>query len=225
MFPFPFSFIAPTASGLADIDNVYSMEFDGQSYVETGYIYNATVTPNLSISFWYNSTTVGNFLFPISIPTGGGNANYPSAICMVYCGRLLISDRSGWNPGPCSGTLLTSGWNNIIITAAYSGNTTDGTNLNIYLNGNLTPELTSAGMGTGVNSYLNGELRFGAFNPNYVTPGYWSGKLDEIGVWESILTSDDITEIYNATSAGSPAKTADLSTMATPPVAWYRMGD
>ena len=29
MFPFPFSFVAPTASGLADIDNVYSMEFDG----------------------------------------------------------------------------------------------------------------------------------------------------------------------------------------------------
>jgi len=25
MFPFPFSFVAPTASGLADIDNVFSI--------------------------------------------------------------------------------------------------------------------------------------------------------------------------------------------------------
>jgi len=212
------------ATGLDQLDNDYYMDFDGQVYVNTGYTYNATVTPNLSISFWYKSTNVNNFLFPISIPTGGGDANYSSAICMVYCGRLLISDRSGWNPGPCAGTLLTSGWNNIIITAAYSGNTTAGTDLNIYLNGNLTPELTSAGMGTGVNSYLNGELRFGAFNPNYVTPGYWSGYLDEIAVWESILTSSDITAIYDATDIPGK-KCADLSSMTTPPVAWYRMGD
>ena len=39
MFPFPFSFVAPTASGLADIDNVYSMEFDGtDEYIDTGLI-------------------------------------------------------------------------------------------------------------------------------------------------------------------------------------------
>ena len=37
MFPFPFSFVAPTASGLADIDNVYSMEFDGiNDYFDLG---------------------------------------------------------------------------------------------------------------------------------------------------------------------------------------------
>ena len=35
-------------------------------------------------------------------------------------------------------------------------------------------------------------------------------------------TTDNIEEIYNATSTG---KTADLSTLSTPPTAWYRMGD
>ena len=40
MFPFPFSFVAPTASGLADIDNVYSMEFDGtDEYIDTCLLY------------------------------------------------------------------------------------------------------------------------------------------------------------------------------------------
>ena len=29
MFPFPFSFVAPTASGIGTVDNVYSMGFDG----------------------------------------------------------------------------------------------------------------------------------------------------------------------------------------------------
>ena len=39
---------------------------------------------------------------------------------------------------------------------------------------------------------------------------------------QSKVDNYSIDEIYNATSSG---KTADLSTMATPPIAWYRMGD
>jgi hypothetical protein len=50
----------------------------------------------------------------------------------------------------------------------------------------------------------------------------WNGKIDEVAIFDYALDSDQIEEIYNATSTG---KTADLSDMATPPVAWYRMGD
>ena len=45
---------------------------------------------------------------------------------------------------------------------------------------------------------------------------------DSTLIWDSALGVDDITAIYNDTSTG---KTADLSLMDTPPVAWYRMGD
>ena len=54
------------------------------------------------------------------------------------------------------------------------------------------------------------------------TPRYWEGKLDEVALFDYVLDADQALEIYNATSTG---KTADLSAMATPPVAWYRMGD
>ena len=62
MFPFPFSFVAPTASGLADIDNVYSMEFDGvNDYIitaldgtSTGGVFAASDSDvAVSISFWF----------------------------------------------------------------------------------------------------------------------------------------------------------------------------
>ena len=45
---------------------------------------------------------------------------------------------------------------------------------------------------------------------------------EKVAVFDYTLDADQILEIYNATSTG---KTADLSSMATPPVAWYRMGD
>ena len=47
-------------------------------------------------------------------------------------------------------------------------------------------------------------------------------NVDEVAIFDYTLDADQIEEIYNATSTG---KTADLSTMATPPIAWYRMGD
>ena len=218
MFPFPFSFFAPTASGLADIDNVYSMDFDGvDDFINTGYSYDATVNNNLSLSFWINSTRSGTFMFPLSITTGAGASGYPNAIVMIWNKKLLIQDRTGWNFG--SALINDGNWHNIIVTAAYSGNTTDGTNLNMYVDGNLTPDISTSTMSSGTNSYLQGTLFLGNFNG---VDKAMTSKLDEVAVWESILTSDDITEIYNATS---PGKTADLSTMATPPVAWYRMGD
>ena len=46
--------------------------------------------------------------------------------------------------------------------------------------------------------------------------------MDEFAVLDYALDSDQVDEIYNATSTGV---TADLDTLSTPPVAWYRMGD
>ena len=46
--------------------------------------------------------------------------------------------------------------------------------------------------------------------------------MDEIAVFNYALDSGQVQEIYDATSTGV---TADLDTLSTPPVAWYRMGD
>ena len=74
MFPFPFSFIAPTASGLADIDNVYSMEFDGvDDYIDIGTISSLNTTQNFSISLWFNEKVIGYTSTLFSSGTGTGN--------------------------------------------------------------------------------------------------------------------------------------------------------
>ena len=64
------------------------------NYQTTGYSYDASVNNNLTLSFWYKSTTAGNFIFPLSIKTDGGI--YNSSIVMVYNKKLLIQDRTGW---------------------------------------------------------------------------------------------------------------------------------
>jgi len=192
--------------------NTYSMAFDGvDDSISTGYTYDATATPNLSLSFWFKTTSSALFEFPVSIKTNGGL--YNRSIVMMYGTRLLIQDRTGWVFG--TNTSINDGnWHNIIVTAAYGGNTTAGTDLKIYLDGNLTPDLSTSTMDSGTNSYLDGELFIGSFNG---TSKWYEMQCDEVAVWESILTSSNITSIYNS---GVPNNLSSLS-----PVGWWRMGE
>ena len=63
-------------------------------------------------------------------------------------------------------------------------------------------------------------FKIGALDGSWFT----SGNIDEVAIWDIALTAGDITEIYNATDFVTD-KGADLSSMSTPPIAWYRLGD
>ena len=200
-----------SAGGGAPFANTYSLDFDGiDDYFDTGYSYDATVNNNLSLSFWINSTRSGTFIFPLSITTGAGASGYPNAIVMIWNKKLLIQDRTGWNFG--SALINDGNWHNIVVTAAYSGNTTAGTNLNMYVDGNLTPDISTSTMSSGTNSYLQGTLFLGNFNG---VDKPMTCILDEVAVWESILSTEEITSLYNS---GTPTTISGA-------VAWYRMGD
>tara|TARA_R110002124_G_C8776231_1_gene500384 strand:- start:65 stop:865 length:801 start_codon:yes stop_codon:yes gene_type:complete len=188
------------------------MDFDGvNDSIATGYSYDAAVTPNFSLSFWFKTTSTALFEFPVSIKTNGGG--YTSAIVMMYGDNLLIQDRTGWVFGT-NQSINDGNWHNVIVTAAYSGNTTDGTLLNMYLDGNLTPDLTSANMNSGTNSYLDGDLYIGSYNG---ASNFYDCSVDEVAVWESILTSGNITSI------NTDSKPNDLTSLS--PVSWWRMGE
>ena len=211
MFPFPFSFVAPTASGLADIDNVYSMEFDGvDDYFETSL--NVT-SGNKSISFWFNSSYAGYQSILGDATDGFVLGNFSSQLPTPN-GISYTDQDTGKKFGITASTtdeFADGNWHNFIYT--YDGNSKiyiDGTERTIsYRSGTTSSDdiviIDNLGLGLNLTGY-----------PSF------SGNLDEVALFDYALDSDQVEEIYNATSTG---KTADLSDMATPPVAWYRMGD
>ena len=222
MFPFPFSFVAPTASGLADIDNVYSMEFDGiNDYFDAGVNSSLVSATNFSVSGWFYFDSVANFqtLFSYGGDTGtdqfcfnvmisGGNIQFAVAFNLVDNNSRYVKSSSS----PSTAT-----WYHVVCT--YDGSETGNTNrAKIYIDG---VNVTTTGSGT-INSTTTAST--GTFNIGWQegSTRYMTGKIDEVAVFDYTLDSDQIDEIYNATSTD---KAADLSTMATPPVAWYRMGD
>ena len=211
MFPFPFSFIAPTASGLADIDNVYSMEFDGQNYLllDDSPFDTALASTEFSASFWYytDSTAIAfvwsqdfNSQFELYTAPAGSYA--------------YIGGDVAWLPS--RPPIITGKWVHVAVivdqdlaTGGVTMHQTDNTGTTVY---------TSAPRAS-ISNPSKTPLYIGRRdNDTY----YFAGKLDEFAIFDYGLDAGQVQEIYDATSSG---KTADLSTMATPPIAWYRMGD
>ena len=212
MFPFPFSFVAPVASGIGTVDNVYSMEFDGvDDNINCG-DFSAYDNGDLSCSLWIYKTTsisidalIDNHLTSTSIK---GFSIQVDDLERLFFKRNTATQRlgSGWrNVG-----ISLNNWHHILVTYNESANESK-----IYVDGSLK-ETTAGGSGTNSASY---DLKIGSASSD---AAFFTGNIDEVAVFDYTLDSDQVQEIYDATSTG---KTADLDTLSTPPVAWYRMGD
>ena len=216
MFPFPFSFVAPTASGLADIDNVYSMEFDGVN----DYIIGPPLGDLIDLNANNSTFTISCWIYA---PTTGyrgicGSANFTNGLQLYTNGSNLYFGIAGGTSLINASVTYAAGWHH--VAASFNGPAVGGTTLRLYFDG--TEVATGTGNRSG-NAFTNYNLDIGAINGAAgAASTFWNGNLDEFAIFDYVLDLDQIDEIYNATSTG---KTADLSTMATPPVAWYRMGD
>jgi len=207
MFPFPFSFVAPTSAGIGTVDNVYSMEFDGVDDVIK--IPTLTTTANYTISFWAkldSSTITSAYILAQHHPTSTNQLYFNNSETLYFKGdgTTATIQVDGTNGVPFS--MDDGQWHHYAFTKT-------GTTLTWWFDG-VNPDTPSGTVGAGgfVIDWIGN---------SWAAAHYINGNLDELAIWNSDQSAE-ILNIYNATSAG---KTADLSTLDTPPVAWYRMGD
>ena len=189
--------------------NTRSFTFDGvDDYFETGLDLGYTVVPNFTISCWLKVDA------PASAHTSsyvlGVNSSHPngSPIRLYYNGvtsLILIQGQGGNTFGTTN--LNDGNWHNITWTSEYD---TGGTIYNVYIDGNqeITNKLMYA------HTPLTGDLFIGSLT---AITGYFKGNVDDVAVFNSILSGTDIATIYGS---GTPS---DISTLN--PLAWYRMGD
>lgn len=174
--------------------------FDGNSYLECG---SGNGLDNLSLpvslSFWYfiEQENIGEFL-PIFFTddNNGNTGNYYGFFSFIQNRKFWFGYGDGSGPnindrrGVFSDSLVISGkWANIIGTIDINKN------IKIYING------------VDAKGTRNGDSGLSAVhNPNYPIriglrsrygPTYFKGKLDEIYLWNRVLTSDEIQTIVN----------------------------
>ncbi len=207
------------ASALAQVNNVYSMNFDGSNQaVSIDNSSGVLNVNNITISLWFYPTAVVGSSSLVSSPNrGSGYHTY--SIQQLPSGAIKIITRQAFvNSQDTSLTPLLDKWNHIALTI-------DGTNNILYLNNeNGTTSESYAAAGSlvyDVNPFLPVEL--GRRNGTTIDI---VGKLDEVGFFNVALTAPEVLSIYNASAIVSGvSKTADLNALTTPPIKWYRMGD
>nr|AKH48667.1 hypothetical protein AURANDRAFT_61302 [uncultured marine virus] len=168
----------------------YALSFSGDgSYIDLNS--DITLTGNKSVSFWVNFTsTISGVVF------GGASAHY-----YPYIDATNIWIRAGGDYTTFAHGGLTSGvWYNICITG-------DGTNATAYLNGSSLGTQTDRGFTI---KLINGE-HTGIYGVN--------GKLSNCAIWNTVLTSSQVREIYNE---GRPSNLHNFS--GTAPIAWWQLG-
>lgn len=205
---------ASTASGRpggggGSYANEYSLSLDGtnDSMDVSSTSDFAFGTSGYSISFWFQGSgtnNLGGFGVNIFDMRSSFNAAQPSLWIQTKGASSLVKLYvSGVYRVSATATINAGTWYHLVIT-------NDGTDSKIYLNGNSTP------IGTGADSqnYIAAPLRVGGYFANNY---YFSGLIDEFAIFNSALSTSNITAIYNS---GVPADLSSLS-----PLGWWRMGE
>jgi hypothetical protein len=173
--------------GTGKINNGFS--FDGvNDYVSLGNNLNFDGTTPFSVSVWlYTSSTSAQTYFS---KVSGGFLGYEMTVNLGSGVRFFLRGTAGWIDLYINGQLENQ-WQNIVFT--YDGSK-NASGVNGYIDGVLrtknviTNNLTGL-VSTTVNAQISG--RAGTSQP-------FKGIIDEIGIWNKVLTSTEVTELYNS---------------------------
>lgn len=197
---------------LGALTNDYSFEFGGTNEYMTTSAVTASATSG-TVSVWVKTTNSSTNNHLVSWSQSGQSAQYmnvrinPSGKPEVY-----YSVGSNLNVNTGGSTVNDDAWHHIALVS-------NGSQYTIYVDGTAETLTTSSGSNNGAwvntissvnNTTIGASRRTGTSGPT-------EGKIDEVAIWDSALTSSDISQVYNG---GTPPNLNGLS-----PNAWYRMGD
>ena len=196
----------------APYSSTSSFTFDGVNDYFSAPISALNSATVCSISFWGKKDASNK-----NLCLGGYNTNNTGIWINWYLdGNIYFSPRG---VGTTSFTLThaqsyDSNWHH--YTAVYDG--TSAANCKLYLDGNLV----ATGTGTPPSSLPSNTgdvFQIGALG----TAFYTAGNIDEVSIWNTALSSDAITEIYNS---GAPSELTSLTNASSSNLkAWYKMGE
>jgi Concanavalin A-like lectin/glucanases superfamily len=119
----------------------------------------------------------------------GGGSNFPQLRVDATTNILDLLKEDTVSVGTSTAAVPTGAWTHVVLTYASGGNYT------FYING------VSSGSGTYGGSFTNTGIDIGANGTN--TTEYFSGDMDEVGVWNVALTSTQVTALYNSGAGNS----------------------
>jgi len=192
--------------------NVYSVDFDGvDDYIDLGNPTALQFTSSFSISLWFKSSDTTDYILISKDKTNGHLTNERSWGLWGnrYGGTsvIIFNIRSGSSGFSVAGTTdyNDGSWHHVVATFEAS------TNLKLYVDGSLEAENPQWNLPATINNVTTNVGIGTSIGSNF---WYMNGKVDEVGLFNSVLSASDVTAIYNS---GTPQSLDDYS-----PVGYWR---
>tara|TARA_R100001129_G_scaffold180239_3_gene158094 strand:+ start:2510 stop:4240 length:1731 start_codon:yes stop_codon:yes gene_type:complete len=200
----------------ASFSSTKSMSYDGiDDYIGVNSLDTSVLpTGSFSVSVWFYATANGHGgLFQIGDFAGNTAINFNKRSNGAL--RFIINLSGGsFSQNTLNNKYNLNEWNHAVLV--FDNSITTGA-AKFYINGVLDTSVNESPSGQTISYPSGSELRLGQYNSSGTTYSFFSGNIDETALFNSALTSSDVTSIYNS---GVPA---DLSSYS--PTAWYRMGE
>lgn len=183
----------------------YALSLDGvDDYLDCGNITALNSQSSISTSAWINySGTLGSKHIFIS---GGTSSSDRFYVQLLSSTQIRYGSGSAFDNVTTS-TISSGSWHHIVTVH-------NGTSLDVYLDG--VKQNSSLVTVVAPNANIGNDFTIG----KYVLGGFeWNGQLSNVALWNTNLSSTEITEIFNE---GSPSDLHNFS--GTAPVAWWQLG-
>jgi len=197
------------------VSNEYAVDFDGTNdymSIPDADIFslgNGSGTDNaFSISGWFNADSIGTF-FVVTKDVNGGR-EWVFRTISSQLSFFAFGTGGGYIGRQYTTALSTGQWYHAVVT--YDGSKASS-GIKLYLNGS---RVDNADYGAGTYTAAANTttiVRAGSSERD----GFSNGKLDEVAIFNTELSSSNVSAIYNS---GKPATLSGYN-----PVGWWRMGD
>ena len=206
--------ISPT---ITNMHNQGSLLFNGtDEYVNIDNVASTLTYETLSVSLWVQIATVSSSGNIFKVMVGTDTDNQIIILYHASANELRATTKLGGvadvlNQG--SNSIENDGlWHHVVLLISKtSGNWTK-----LYVDNSEKESIT--GVGT-----LSGTLSKASIANNTADGGYFKGSIDEVAIWNRVITTDEIAAIYNAGSSAGGGEGIDIvGQMGTDLKAYYR---
>ncbi len=207
------------------VANNYSMSFDGiDDYIQSNSTFSALDgLQKMTLSVWVKPTSPNTNRHIISIPwdTGYPNRNVFRLTIRDDNGLWFTVETDSYRARETTQTLVFNQWNHIAVVVD-STQVQQVDRIKIYNNATFSKGSDNMNLNqtfkTSTGGIFIGE---NASNLSYLSN--FKGEIDELAIWNTALTSEQVSDIYNSTFTNL---TKDLTTVSgNNLVYWNRMGD
>lgn len=188
-------------------DNPNSLDFDGvNDYIDFGDNYDFGPAIAWSVSMWIKPQNVAAQRALISKASNDANV-YGWTIYHSATGQLIVQMRAPaqLQLATFTNALVAGAWSHVVAT--YSG----AQNINgwrIYINGALDPTVPASGAVSNAWDHTTA-LYAGRRGTGF----YYSGKMNQVSIWDKALTQTEITELYNSGAPNDLTQHSDAASI------------